>query len=225
MEQVLFILTLAATIFLFYRAANRSKTVLVVLLLWLILQGVLAATGFYTRSYSLPPRMLAILGPWVIFIIYLLISKRGRIFIDSMNIKALTLLHVIRIPVEIVLLGLFIHKSIPQIMTFEGRNFDILSGISAPIIYYFAFVKGNTNRTLLVIWNVACMLLLVNIVAIAILSAPYPFQQFGFDQPNVAIFYLPYIWLPAVVVPIVLFAHVASLRQLLAPRFYPNLVA
>ena len=103
-------------------------------------------------------------------------------------------------------------------MTFEGRNFDILSGISAPIIYYFAFAKGNTNKALLVTWNIACILLLVNIVAIAILSTPYPFQKFGFDQPNVAIFYLPYIWLPAVVVPIVLFAHVASLRQLLRPQ-------
>jgi len=211
MEQVLFIFTLAATILLFYRAANKSKAVLAVIFLWMILQGVLVFTGFFT-TYSLPPRMLAMLAPPVLFIIYLLISKRGRAFMDSMNIKMLTLLHVIRIPVEIVLLWLWIDKLVPRIMTFEGRNFDILSGISAPLVYYFA------NKRAMLIWNLICLLLLVNIVTIAILSTPYPFQEFGLDQPNIAIFQLPYNWLASVIVPIVLFAHVASLRQLLRPQ-------
>ena len=46
---------------------------------------------------------------------------------------------------------------IPQLMTFEGRNFDILSGITAPIIYWLAFRSGKTNRPLLIIWNILAL--------------------------------------------------------------------
>ena len=45
-----------------------------------------------------------------------------------MNLRILTLLHIVRVPVEIVLYWLFISKAIPGLMTFNGRNFDILAG-------------------------------------------------------------------------------------------------
>ncbi|MEP6677579.1 MAG: hypothetical protein ABJA78_20630, partial [Ferruginibacter sp.] len=138
---------------------------------------------------------------------------RGRLFIDSLSIKRLLLLHSLRIFVETVLLLLYIHKVVPQIMTFEGRNLDILSGISALIIF-FLFKKAN-NRLFLLIWNFAGLALLINIVVIAILSAPFPFQQFGFDQPNIAILNFPFVWLPSVVVPLVLLSHLAAIRQLI----------
>ena len=57
--------------------------------------------------------------------------------------------------------------------------------------------------------------LLANIVINAILSSPFPLQQFAFDQPNIAILYFPFSWLPTFVVPVVLFCHLASIRQLL----------
>lgn len=36
-------------------------------------------------------------------------------------------------------------------MTFEGRNFDILSGLSAPLVYYFGFGGNRPNKLLLLI--------------------------------------------------------------------------
>lgn len=100
-------------------------------------------------------------------------------------------------------------------MTFEGRNFDILSGISAPFIYYFGFIKYKLSNKILLAWNILCLGLLINIVTNAVLSLPYPFQQFAFSQPNIAILYFPFIWLPAVIVPIVLLSHLASIRVLI----------
>ena len=96
-------------------------------------------------------------------------------------------------------------------MTFEGYNFDILSGISAPIIY-FAFNKISKN--MLVVWNIICLGLLINIVTIAILSVPTPFQKLGFEQPNLGVTYFPFVWLPGVVVPLVFLSHLASIRKL-----------
>jgi hypothetical protein len=55
---------------------------------------------------------------------------------------------------------------------------------------------------------------LLNIVINAVLSIPSPFQQFAFEQPNVAVLYFPFVWLPCCIVPIVLFAHLAAIKQL-----------
>lgn len=137
---------------------------------------------------------------------------------DQLNIKTLTLLHTIRIPVELVLFWLFMHKAIPELMTFEGRNFDILSGITAPIVYYFVFIKKKTNTKFLVFWNFICLGLVITIAINAVLSLPTPFQQFAFEQPNVALLQFPFTLLPSVLVPMVVFSHLASIRQLVLQK-------
>jgi len=100
-------------------------------------------------------------------------------------------------------------------MTFEGRNFDILAGISAPIIAYFGLTKAKLNRQTILIWNFICLGLLINIIVNALFSAPSPIQKFAFNQPNIAILNFPYSWLPTFIVPIVLFGHLTSIRQLM----------
>lgn len=213
--SLLFAATTLATILFFYKAAQSRKKVLLIILIWMAIQTIISLTGFYTVTTGFPPRLFLLVGPPIIFITSLFLSKGGQQFIDQLNIRILTLLHIIRIPVEIVLLLLFLQKVIPQLMTFEGRNFDILSGITTPLLFYFAFKGKQMNRTVLLVWNFVCLGLLFNIVINAVLSVPTPFQQFAFDQPNIAILYFPFIWLPSVVVPLVLFAHLAALRKLL----------
>lgn len=100
-------------------------------------------------------------------------------------------------------------------MTFEGRNFDMLSGLTAPLIFYTGFAKNRVHKKLLLFWNLICLALLINIVVIAVLSAPFAFQLFSFEQPNIAILYFPFVWLPGVVVPLAALSHLASIRQLL----------
>ena len=215
-----FILVTVLTVFIFYRAANSSKLLLVLVSLWLILQAVIAKTGFYTNTTTAPPRFALAILPPLAFIAISFASPAGRRFIDSLNLKFITILHIVRIPVEIVLVYLFLYRAVPSVMTFEGRNFDILSGITAPLIYYFVFIRKSISYKYLLAWNFICLGLLLNIVSIAILSAPFAFQHFGFDQPNIAILHFPFVWLPACVVPIVLFSHLVAIRQIL--RHAPN---
>jgi hypothetical protein len=212
---LLFAVATAVTMYFFYRATGNARLPLIILLAWTALQCIIGGTGFYTVTNTLPPRFLLTIAPPVVFIIVLLLTKKGRAFIDSLQLKWLTLLHVIRIPIEIILLFLFLQKTIPGIMTFEGRNFDILSGITAPILYYYVFIKKTWGPNALLVWNFFCLGLLVNIVAIAILAAPFPFQRLAFAQPNIAVLYFPYLLLPAVVVPLVLFSHIVAIRRLL----------
>lgn len=213
--SVIFGLTTFLTVGLFYKATNKSRTTLAILLTWLALQSVIGLSGFYTVTNTIPPRLILLGPPTLLVIISLFATSGGRRFIDSLDIKILTILHTIRIPVELVLFWLFIHKAVPELMTFEGRNLDILAGLTAPIVYYFGFIKKRFNNRIMLFWNFVCLGLLLNIVVNAVLSVPTPVQQFAFDQPNIAILYFPFIWLPCCVVPLVLLSHLATIRQLL----------
>lgn len=214
---LLFMLTTFLTVFIFYRAAGSSKIVLGILISWLVVQTFVSLSDFYLSTNSIPPRFSLTIVPPVVFIILLFSTTSGRRWLDSLNLKALTMLHIVRIPVELTLFLLFVNRGIPELMTFEGRNFDILSGITAPVVYCLAFSRRRVNKTLLLAWNFICLGLLLNIVGIAILSAPFPFQQFAFDQPNVAVLYFPFVWLPCCIVPLVLLSHLVSIRQILKP--------
>ncbi|MCI1265293.1 MAG: hypothetical protein LKG19_01890 [Saprospiraceae bacterium] len=216
--NIFFGLTTLFTIGIFYWAANQSKFTLIILLSWMILQFIIGTTGFYTITEGIPPRFLLLVLPPFIFIGVLFSTTNGRLFIDGLNLRILTMLHIVRIPVELVLYGLYVYKAVPELMTFEGRNYDIVSGLTVPIIYYLGFVKKQFNTRLLLIWNFICLGLLFNIVVHAVLSAPFPFQQLAFDQPNIAVLHAPFNGLPSCVVPLVLLSHLAAIRQLLRSK-------
>jgi hypothetical protein len=212
--SIVFILTTLLTLYYLFRA-YRSKNVIIGIVVWCIAQSVIGYSGFYQSYDSLPPRFLLLTGPALLTIILIFITKKGRNYMDMLDYKVVTNLHVVRIPVEIVLYWLFLQKQVPELMTFEGRNFDILAGITAPLVAYFGYNKVKIGNRGLIIWNVICLALLLNIVVNAVLSAPFPIQQFAFDQPNMAVFYFPYLLLPGCIVPVVMFSHLATLRQLI----------
>ncbi len=213
--SLLFGATTLLTVWLFYKASNHSKNVLYILIAWLILQMIISLTGFYQVPNAMPPRFLLLIGPALIISAILFITHSGKKFIDQMDLKYLTLLHAIRIPVEFTLFYVYLAGMIPVLMTFEGNNLDIISGLSAPIIYYLVFIKKKLGEKSLLIWNFICLGLLINVLTIAILSAQTPLQQLAFDQPNIGVTYFPFVWLPAVVVPIVFFSHLVAIRQLI----------
>lgn len=198
-------------------AAQYWQSLLVRGGMWLLNQAVMAYTGFYTVTNTLPPRFALVVGPPLLELLLLLVTARGRRFLDALRPDRLTLLHMVRVPVELVLFGLYHYQAVPRLMTFEGHNWDILMGLSAPLVYYAAYRRRALGRAGLLIWHVVGLGLLGNIVRLGLLSAPGPFQQFAFEQPNVALAHFPYVWLPAFVVPVVLLAHLAALRELLKP--------
>lgn len=199
----------------FARWAKPSTAILLLLAFWLILQSIVAISGFYQNTTALPPRFMLVLAPPAAIIFMVFLSKKGQWFLNGLDVSKLTLIHTIRIPVELILYGLYTQALIPELMTFSGKNLDVLAGLTAPFIYYFGYKKGWLNRRFLITWNVFSFGLLLNIIASAILSAPFPFQQFAFEQPNVALLQFPFVLLPGFVVPVVLFCHLVALRSLI----------
>lgn len=218
--SLLFIFTTILTFLFFILAIKKNNSikttaaVSLTIIIWLLLHAILSYNYFYTVTNTTPPRFAIMIAPALLAILILFITKRGKRFIDSLSPLILTQLHMVRIFVEIILFWLFLYKFIPGLMTFEGRNFDILAGLSAPLITYFGFVKQRLSKKFMIFWNIIGLLLLLNIVINAVLSAPFPFQQFAFNQPNIAVLYFPFAWLPSFIVPVVLFSHLVLIRQL-----------
>ncbi|WP_299529157.1 hypothetical protein [Ulvibacterium sp.] len=212
-----FTLTTIASVWLFFKASGNRRVVLFILI-WGSLVGILGLNGFYLEQDTIPPRFVFLLGPVLLFVLLLPITKKGKRFMENLDLKWLTLVHVVRIPVELVLYSVFLEGLVPKLMTFEGYNFDILSGLSAPILYYLVFVNKKVNLNGLLLWNMVCLGLLLNILTIAVLSGQTPFQKMAFDQPNIGVTYFPLVWLPTIIVPLVFLSHLASIGQILSLR-------
>lgn len=210
------------TLIQFYRVIQQSTThgakaplIIGGLILWVALQSVLSLNHFYSSNMmTTPPRFLLVFMPILLFMVWVFMSKKGQTFVDSLPLLPITWLNVVRIPVEFCLYWLFLGEVIPELMTFSGRNFDILAGLTAPFIAYFGLQKQQISKPLILAWNYISLGLLLFIIFNGLLSAPTILQQFAFDRPNIALAYFPYVLLPGIVVPMVLFGHFVSIRQL-----------
>ncbi|MBS3914092.1 MAG: hypothetical protein KG003_06305 [Bacteroidetes bacterium] len=213
--QFLFILTTTAAVWFFFKSMANNALVLIFSLLVGGIQAALVFGGFFENTKTLPPHIALAPALFIIPVFLLFLTRKGREFFLSADLKFLTWLHLVRVPVEATLYFLYQSGEVPKLMTFEGANPDILSGITAPIAVIFLYRKGNIKRIGLLLWNLVCLALLANIVSRAVFSVPSPIQQLAFDQPNVAVLKFPYVWLPGIVVPLVLLSHVISIWKLL----------
>jgi hypothetical protein len=151
-----------------------AKAALFLVPFWMMFQAVLGLGGFFTAIEAFPPRIVlfGVLPANLLLLSALLFAREN--FVHKLPLTALTLIHVVRFPVEIVLHQLYQEGSVPRAMTFEGHNFDIIFGISAIAIYFLAFRGDRPNAKLLVAWNVAGLIFLGIIVTTAVLAFPSP---------------------------------------------------
>jgi hypothetical protein len=140
----------------------------------------------------------------------LIFRRKSDPFIEKLNLKVITYLQVFRVFVEIVLWLLFIENLLPVQMTFEGRNFDILAGITS----IFASLFLIKSKHWMIVWNIIGLILLINIVSIAVLSMPTFLQVFHNEPSNTIVTKFPYILLPTFLVPLAYTLHFLSLKKL-----------
>jgi hypothetical protein len=182
---------------------------------WLALTGSLAIRGFFQDWSRLPPRMLpAPLVPLIGGLLLLFYSRQMRALLAATPLQWPIYLQSFRIVMEIILWLLFVQHRAPVLMTFEGRNVDILVGLTAIPVGYFCFVRKSWPRQVALWWNVIGVLVLLNVVVHAQLATPSPFRVFVTDPPVTFIGDWPYIWLPGFLVPLAWLMHAASIIQL-----------
>ena len=99
---------------------------------------------------------------------------------------------------------------------FLGLAHGALAALAAALLGRLLAAR-RWPRGVAIWWNVAGILVLVNTVLHAQLSAPTRFQRIVTDPPITLIVSVPYVWLAAFLVPLAWGLHVISIRQLRRP--------
>ena len=202
------------------KSQSRKILARVIILLagWIGLLLILSYNGFFMEFENLPPRpALAILIPLPVITI-IAFSRKGTGLLHAVPAQWIIWMQSFRIAVELLLLMAFLKGRLPVQMTFEGMNFDILSGLLAlPVGYILAKRKSYATK-LAIAYNVVGILLLLNILVIALLSMPTSFRYFMNEPANTLVAEFPFILLPGILVPIAYTMHIFSLRQLLSAK-------
>ncbi len=209
-----FPLLVILTVGCFVYAARPGRYLLMLVLGWAVLQSVIAATGFYGVTGVLPPRFLLVIGPGLLFVLYVGAGPGGRGVRSRMSAERLHYLHLVRIPVETIFLyNLYREGLVALDLTFGGSNWDIVPGVLVPLVGYLYYRKKWLSGRWVLAVNVFGFGSLLWTMSLAVRSAPGPLQQLSFNLPTVAPLYFPFVLLPAVIVPLVLTAHLLVLTS------------
>jgi hypothetical protein len=180
---------------------------------WGIITTSLSLAGIAGDFSLFPLNIGPLLFIPLVAIIIFTFWKPTRVVLAHISPANIICLQIFRAFVEVLLWMLFIEHLLPEQMTFEGRNFDVLSGLTAiPIALLVA--RNRISKTGIILWNIACLGLLINIVAVAVLSMPTPLRYFINEPANTIVAEFPIIWLPTFLVPLAYMLHFFSLRQL-----------
>ncbi len=193
---------------------NRFKvSVFASFILWAIFVSVWSLSGKMGDFKMFPLNMMPVLAVPMIAILYFTFSKSTQPIIANLSQANIIALQSFRVVVEILLWRLFVLNEMPVQMSFEGQNWDVLTGITAIAVAFFAS-KNKVGKNILVIWNLLGLALLVNIVTIAILSMPTSFRVFMNEPANTIVTQFPISLLPGFLVPLAYGLHFISLRNL-----------
>ncbi|RAP33462.1 hypothetical protein DID75_02050 [Candidatus Marinamargulisbacteria bacterium SCGC AG-410-N11] len=204
---------LVITFYILRQSTTRYKLIFSAIIGWLFLTAGLAKSGFLMTFNTLPPRMVIVLIPVVVFLITLTRSKNVKSIIQATPQSILIYAQTCRFGIELLFYVLAAQQIIPDIMTWHGRNWDILIGLSAPLIGYLYCQKHVISKVVLNIWNYLGIALLLNVMTHGLLSAPTPFQVFHVEPANTFVATWPYVWIPAFVIPCAFAFHIFSIRK------------
>ena len=195
------------------RGPGPGRALALALGAWLALSALAAHAGLFSDFSRLPPRIPLLLIPVLILIVALCRSAAVGRLLDDIPRGWLIYPQAFRIVMELILWQLFVAGAVPAIMTFEGRNADILVGLTAPLVAWL-LARGTLSPAATRWWNVVSILILVSVVVHAQLSAPTPFRVYVTEPPMTFVAYVPWIWLVTFLVPLAWTLHALSIRQL-----------
>jgi hypothetical protein len=147
------------------------------------------------------------------FVLWAALSRRGSELVKVLPAHWPVYLQSFRIVVELALWMAVREGALPVQLSFEGLNFDVVTGLLALPVGYYCYVKRSAPSWVVVAYNILGLLLLVNVLVIAVLSFPTPLRVFHNEPSGALLAYFPYIYLPGLLVPLAYTLHIFSLRQ------------
>ena len=176
-------------------------------MLWLVATGLVALSGGL-RGFS-----LSFFTALMILTGGLAFSRMGAALMVAVGPVGLIGFQFFRVPVAMFLRGMYQAGQVPMQMTYEGLNFDVFVGLTAPAMAWLVW-RGKVGSYAIWAWNAFGLILLAEAIVIAVLSMPTEFRVFTNEPPSTFATYAPYIWLPTVLAPAALLGHLLVLRWL-----------
>jgi len=196
-------------------ARRRARAVtLAVAAGWMTLTLAAAEAGVLRQWDATPPPFALLVTGIAGLAVAMAFTGYGSRLARGLPLWTLVAIQGFRLPLELAMHAMYERGVMPVQMSYSGRNFDIVTGITAILVAWLV-ASGRGGRRLVLTWNVLGLALLLNIVAIAILSTPR-FAYFGEKQLNVWVTYPPFVWLPAVMVLAALAGHLLIFRAIRA---------
>lgn len=198
----------------FRRAGIGVGTIAVGLLGYLVVPAVLASQGALDRYSPLPAPALLLVLALTIATAAVVASPLGGRLAGRLGLGVVVVLQAFRIGVELLLHRLYLEGVVPVQMTYAGRNFDVVSGVTGLLLGVW-LLRGRPVAGVVVLgWNVLGLGLLINIVTVAVLSTPVPFRVFTEGPPNLVPSTFPLVLLPSFLVQVAFGSHLLVFRQL-----------
>lgn len=199
-------------------AATAYATVIGV---WLVYTGWLGISGVVTNPNLRPPGIMALGLPLVSLIAFFFFSGQSKKFQLAVPVEFQMGVQGYRVAVELLLHQLWIEGMIPRMLTFEGANFDILIGISAPAAAWIA-TRPDWGRKAALAWNAFGLCMLGNVVVRSVLTAQGGPGLLLTEVPNRLPGTFPFVYLAAFLAPLAFCLHVTSIQTLLRTSTPPR---
>lgn len=191
-------------------ATRASALVGVVGILWMAGTWTAAASGVLSHWDWKPPTFLLVVVATFVMTGWLSFGRVGLRLARFVPLWVLVGVHGFRLPLELAMHEMANRHIMPSVMSYSGRNFDIVTGLTA-LLVAAALRRGSGGSRLALIWNWIGLGLLVNVVGVALLATPV-FEYFGPAQVNTWVTLTPFIWLPTVMVLAAFAGHIIVFR-------------
>ena len=197
-------------------AASRVR-IAVGLAAWFVLVVILAtARILYYQSAIGPPGVgvgLAVLLPVVILCLIVMRSERLRRMLDSVPLSLLIGVNALRV-LGVLFVLLYASGRLPAPFAPAAGWGDIIAGVVAVPLAWLVWRRERDVRGWVLAWNIFGIADLVNAIGLGVISSPGPLQVFGGEPGAAMMATLPWLLIPAFLVPLLACTHLAVFYRL-----------
>lgn len=168
------------------------------------------------QDFSLPPRLaLLVVLPTFLFTGVLLYRERDNAILHSIPRPWPIFFQSFRILVETLFVFSLAAGVLHEEVTIEGYNFDMLVGVSAPVVGLLVYKWEVLSEKAALVWNYIGLLVLGSVVVVFITTIYFP-HMWGSAVPLApkAFATFPFVLVASFLMPVAVFVHVLSIVQL-----------
>lgn len=202
---IVFLLTSLILIAVVYILINGNKVssvkcviaVTVIILVWITYTGLISENLFNSDHKW---KTVFLILPLFMLVIYALISRAVFNVIKLIPPEYLIYIQSYRIFTELYFWLMYMNDLVSPRITINGLNYDMFIGLSAPIVGYYTLAQNKWPHLVAVFWNIAGILLVINIMLLS------------FSSANNILFKFPHILVIGFIVPFGLIVNLMSLK-------------